>query len=52
MGEGSYGTVTRVEEVETGEEWASKEIVKERANTTALKMLDREIIILKKVFHP
>mmetsp|Transcript_10434 Transcript_10434/g.26782 ORF Transcript_10434/g.26782 Transcript_10434/m.26782 type:complete len:571 (-) Transcript_10434:83-1795(-) len=52
LGEGSYGTVTKVKKFATADEWACKEVVKERAGTTALRMLDREIIILKKVFHP
>jgi serine/threonine protein kinase len=52
LGQGSFGKVNKVTEVETGSEWASKEVVKERANPMALKMLDREIIILKKVMHP
>eukprot|EP00038_Savillea_parva_P030118 m.75616 g.75616 ORF g.75616 m.75616 type:complete len:529 (-) comp9006_c0_seq2:1310-2896(-) len=52
LGQGSYGKVSTVLEKKSGITWACKEVAKERADTMALRMIDREIIILKKVAHP
>ncbi|GFN75605.1 serine/threonine-protein kinase 33 [Plakobranchus ocellatus] len=51
LGEGSFGKVYRAQHVQTGEVVAIKEIVKEKAGSSGLKQLDKEVSIFKKVDH-
>ncbi|RUS75686.1 hypothetical protein EGW08_016552 [Elysia chlorotica] len=51
LGEGSFGKVYRAQHRATGEVVAIKEIVKEKAGSSGLKQLDKEVSIFKKVDH-
>ncbi|GFR81527.1 serine/threonine kinase 33 [Elysia marginata] len=51
LGEGSFGKVYRAQHRDTGEVVAIKEIVKEKAGSSGLKQLDKEVSIFKKVDH-
>ena len=52
LGKGTFGTVCLAQEVESGLKYAIKKVNKERAGTMGLKLLEREVDILKRVQHP
>ncbi|XP_041354063.1 serine/threonine-protein kinase 33-like [Gigantopelta aegis] len=52
LGEGSFGKVYEGIHRETDEKWAIKSINKEKAGTMGLKLMEREVYILKRVKHP
>ncbi|XP_060573843.1 serine/threonine-protein kinase 33-like isoform X2 [Ruditapes philippinarum] len=51
LGQGAFGKVFQVRHKATNEEWAMKFINKEKAGSSAIKLLEREVAILKKVSH-
>ncbi|XP_053576585.1 serine/threonine-protein kinase 33 [Bombina bombina] len=51
LGQGSFGTVIEATHTETGKQWAIKKVNKEKAGTSAVKLLEREVNILKIVNH-
>lgn len=51
IGQGMFGKVFKVKHKETGEYWAMKVINKEKAGSSAIKLLEREVNILKMVDH-
>ncbi|XP_027266142.1 serine/threonine-protein kinase 33 isoform X2 [Cricetulus griseus] len=51
LGQGSFGMVTEVTDKETGAKWAIKKVNKEKAGSSAVKLLEREVNILKSVKH-
>ncbi|CAL1531904.1 unnamed protein product [Lymnaea stagnalis] len=51
LGEGSFGKVYRAQQLRTGETVAIKEIVKEKAGSSGLRQLEKEVSIFKKVDH-
>ncbi|CAG5126678.1 unnamed protein product [Candidula unifasciata] len=51
LGEGSFGKVYRARHIQSGETVAIKEIVKERAGSSGLRQLEKEVSIFKKVDH-
>ncbi|XP_019633056.1 PREDICTED: serine/threonine-protein kinase 33-like isoform X6 [Branchiostoma belcheri] len=52
LGQGSFGIVFEAVHKETGVRWAIKKVNKEKAGSSAVKLLEREVAILKKVNHP
>ena len=52
LGKGSFGTVkSAIDSSENSKAWAIKAINKEKAGTEAVKLLEREVAIMKKVDH-
>ncbi|XP_021064742.1 serine/threonine-protein kinase 33 isoform X1 [Mus pahari] len=51
LGQGSFGMVFEVIDKETGAKWAIKKVNKEKAGSSAMKLLEREVSILKTVKH-
>ncbi|XP_045197496.1 serine/threonine-protein kinase 33-like isoform X2 [Mercenaria mercenaria] len=51
LGQGAFGKVFQVRHKSTDEQWAMKFINKEKAGSSAIKLLEREVAILKKVSH-
>ncbi|XP_045146922.1 serine/threonine-protein kinase 33 [Echinops telfairi] len=51
LGQGSFGMVTEATDKETGTKWAIKKVNKEKAGSSAVKLLEREVNILKSVKH-
>ncbi|PVD29079.1 hypothetical protein C0Q70_11676 [Pomacea canaliculata] len=52
IGEGSFGKVYEARHKETDIFWAIKSLNKDKASSMALKQVEREVTILKKVNHP
>ncbi|XP_067675965.1 serine/threonine-protein kinase 33-like [Haliotis asinina] len=52
LGQGSFGKVHEAQHRETKKSWAIKSINKEKAGSSALKLIEREVAILKRVHHP
>uniref|UniRef100_A0A8D0CAB0 Serine/threonine-protein kinase 33 n=1 Tax=Salvator merianae TaxID=96440 RepID=A0A8D0CAB0_SALMN len=51
LGQGSFGVVIEVTHKETGVKWAIKKVNREKAGSSAVKLLEREVSILKRVNH-
>ncbi|XP_020857643.1 serine/threonine-protein kinase 33 isoform X1 [Phascolarctos cinereus] len=51
LGQGSFGVVIEVTHKETNHKWAMKKVNKEKAGSSAVKLLEREVNILKSVNH-
>ncbi|XP_060223059.1 serine/threonine-protein kinase 33 isoform X2 [Meriones unguiculatus] len=51
LGQGSFGMVSEAIDKETGAKWAIKKVNKEKAGSSAVKLLEREVNILKSVKH-
>uniref|UniRef100_A0A8D0HDK9 Serine/threonine kinase 33 n=1 Tax=Sphenodon punctatus TaxID=8508 RepID=A0A8D0HDK9_SPHPU len=51
LGQGSFGVVIEVTHKETGLKWAIKKVNREKAGSSAVKLLEREVSILKRVNH-
>ncbi|XP_048768577.1 serine/threonine-protein kinase 33-like [Ostrea edulis] len=51
IGQGTFGKVFKVKHKETGKYWAIKVINKEKAGGPVIKLLEREVGILKRVQH-
>ncbi|XP_072475607.1 serine/threonine-protein kinase 33 [Notamacropus eugenii] len=51
LGQGSFGVVIEVTHKETDLKWAMKKVNKEKAGSSAVKLLEREVNILKSVNH-
>ncbi|XP_067396848.1 serine/threonine-protein kinase 33 isoform X2 [Emydura macquarii macquarii] len=51
LGQGSFGVVIEVKHKETGKKWAIKKVNREKAGSSAVKLLEREVSILKRVNH-
>lgn len=51
IGQGTFGKVFKVKHKETGKDWAMKVINKEKAGGPVIKLLEREVGILKRVQH-
>ncbi|KAM6462783.1 serine/threonine-protein kinase 33 isoform 3-T4 [Liasis olivaceus] len=51
LGQGSFGVVIEVTHKETGIKWAMKKVNREKAGSSAVKLLEREVSILKRVNH-
>ncbi|XP_060118725.1 serine/threonine-protein kinase 33 [Heteronotia binoei] len=51
LGQGSFGVVIEVTHRETGIKWAIKKVNREKAGSSAVKLLEREVNILKRVNH-
>lgn len=51
LGQGSFGMVIEATDKETGAKWAIKKVNKEKAGSSAVKLLEREVNILKTVKH-
>ncbi|XP_053418015.1 serine/threonine-protein kinase 33 isoform X1 [Nycticebus coucang] len=51
LGQGSFGLVLEVTDRETKTKWAIKKVNKEKAGSSAVKLLEREVNILKSVKH-
>ncbi|XP_051048608.1 serine/threonine-protein kinase 33 [Phodopus roborovskii] len=51
LGQGSFGMVNEATDKETGAKWAIKKVNKEKAGSSAVKLLEREVNILKSVKH-
>ncbi|XP_022112093.1 serine/threonine-protein kinase 33-like [Acanthaster planci] len=51
LGAGSFGVVLEATHNESKERWAIKIVNKEKAGSSAVKLLEREVAILKKVRH-
>lgn len=51
LGKGSFGVVKEARNRETGCVWAIKAVNKEKAGTSAVKLLEREVLIMKKIDH-
>lgn len=51
LGQGAFGKVHLATNKTTGEQWAIKTINKDKAGSSALKLLEREVAILKRVTH-
>ncbi|KAL8594155.1 hypothetical protein ACOMHN_018095 [Nucella lapillus] len=52
IGQGNFGKVYEATHKATGVKWAIKSINKEKAGSSALKLVEREVTILKRVNHP
>lgn len=52
LGQGAFGKVYEVEHKSTSLHWAMKTVNKEKAGSSAIKLLEREVAILKRVTHP
>jgi len=51
LGKGSYGIVYRAIDTKDRKPWAIKKILKDSAGTTGIRLLEREVSILKRVTH-
>ncbi|XP_056605475.1 serine/threonine-protein kinase 33 isoform X2 [Triplophysa dalaica] len=51
LGQGNFGFVCEVTHIETRRKWAIKKVNKEKAGTSGVKHLEREVSILKQVKH-
>ncbi|XP_078000157.1 serine/threonine-protein kinase 33-like isoform X1 [Glandiceps talaboti] len=51
LGQGSFGKVIEATRTEDGTRWAIKIVNKEKAGSSAVKLLEREVAILKRVNH-
>ncbi|XP_006885665.1 PREDICTED: serine/threonine-protein kinase 33 [Elephantulus edwardii] len=51
LGQGSFGLVIEATDTETGTKWAIKKVNKDKAGSSAVKLLEREVSILKSVKH-
>ncbi|XP_008512417.2 serine/threonine-protein kinase 33 isoform X3 [Equus przewalskii] len=51
LGQGSFGLVIEATDKETETKWAIKKVNKEKAGSSAVKLLEREVNILKSVKH-
>ncbi|XP_044538037.1 serine/threonine-protein kinase 33 [Gracilinanus agilis] len=51
LGQGSFGVVIEVTDKITAVKWAMKKVNKEKAGSSAVKLLEREVTILKTVKH-
>ncbi|EDO40703.1 predicted protein [Nematostella vectensis] len=51
LGRGSFGVVNEAKHIETGTRWAIKAVNKEKAGSSAVKLLEREVMIMKKIYH-
>ncbi|XP_077142733.1 serine/threonine-protein kinase 33 [Ranitomeya variabilis] len=51
LGRGSFGVVIEATHKETGKKWAIKKVHREKAGSSAVKLLEREVSILKRVNH-
>ncbi|XP_008052769.1 serine/threonine-protein kinase 33 [Carlito syrichta] len=51
LGRGSFGMVIEATDKETETKWAIKKVNKEKAGSSAVKLLEREVNILKSVKH-
>lgn len=51
LGKGSFGVVKEATNKETGRRWAIKAVNKEKAGTSAVKLLEREVLIMKTIEH-
>ncbi|KAM4617122.1 serine/threonine-protein kinase 33 isoform 2-T3 [Discoglossus pictus] len=51
LGQGSFGVVIEATHRETGKKWAMKKVNREKAGSSAVKLLEREVTILKSVNH-
>ncbi|KAK3096801.1 hypothetical protein FSP39_003437 [Pinctada imbricata] len=51
IGQGTFGKVFKVKHKESGVHWAMKVINKEKAGGPAIKLIEREVAILKRVQH-
>lgn len=51
LGQGSFGMVSEATDKETGAKWAIKKVNKEKAGSSTVKLLEREVNILKSVKH-
>ncbi|XP_075694302.1 serine/threonine-protein kinase 33 [Rhinoderma darwinii] len=51
LGQGSFGVVIEATHRETGKKWAIKKVHREKAGSSAVKLLEREVSILKRVNH-
>lgn len=51
LGQGSFGVVMEATHKETGVKWAIKKMNREKAGSSAIKLLEREVSILKRVNH-
>ncbi|KAK7106865.1 serine/threonine-protein kinase 33-like [Littorina saxatilis] len=52
IGQGNFGKVYEATHRSTGVKWAIKSINKEKAGSSAIKLVEREVAILKSVNHP
>eukprot|EP00079_Xenopus_tropicalis_P024087 XP_012816611.1 PREDICTED: serine/threonine-protein kinase 33 isoform X2 [Xenopus tropicalis] len=51
LGQGSFGVVIEATHKETATKWAMKKVNREKAGSSAVKLLEREVSILKRVKH-
>ncbi|XP_051507936.1 serine/threonine-protein kinase 33-like [Myxocyprinus asiaticus] len=51
LGQGNFGVVCEATHIETQRKWAIKKVNKEKAGTSGVKRLEREVSILKQVKH-
>ncbi|KAK3602891.1 hypothetical protein CHS0354_018755 [Potamilus streckersoni] len=51
LGQGSFGKVYLAKHKSSGQQWAIKAVNKEKAGSSAIKLLEREVLILKRVNH-
>ncbi|XP_058256235.1 serine/threonine-protein kinase 33 isoform X1 [Hemibagrus wyckioides] len=51
LGQGSFGVVYEATHMETQKKWAIKKVNKEKAGSSGVKLLEREVNILKQVNH-
>jgi len=51
LGQGSFGIVREAKDLNSGRKWAVKAVNKEKAGSSAVKLLEREVSILKRVNH-
>ncbi|XP_060033203.1 serine/threonine-protein kinase 33 isoform X1 [Erinaceus europaeus] len=51
LGKGSFGMVIEATDKETETKWAIKKVNKDKAGSTAVRLLEREVSILKSVKH-
>uniref|UniRef100_W5L7K1 Serine/threonine kinase 33 n=1 Tax=Astyanax mexicanus TaxID=7994 RepID=W5L7K1_ASTMX len=51
LGQGSFGVVCEATHIETQKKWAIKKVNKEKAGSSGVKLLEREVSILKRVNH-
>ncbi|XP_069824123.1 serine/threonine-protein kinase 33 [Dendropsophus ebraccatus] len=51
LGQGSFGVVIEATHGESGKKWAIKKVNREKAGSSAVKLLEREVSILKTVNH-
>uniref|UniRef100_A0A8C1SEP8 Serine/threonine-protein kinase 33 n=1 Tax=Cyprinus carpio TaxID=7962 RepID=A0A8C1SEP8_CYPCA len=51
LGQGNFGVVCEATHIETQRKWAIKKVNKEKAGTSGVKHLEREVSIMKQVKH-